>query len=168
MSGRVSTITITEEEYRRLYEADMKQRFGREADPFRGKYQQHLRALNRQIADLQSQLDQAKISKSSDAALHQRLQIASRLIWALKQAGYRQVGYDFTDSTRRETALLRLERASDGSRVTLAVGQNPDLFWARDTGEEKYSFGADQIINHLPQTENAPDDDSRAQKGEPR
>jgi hypothetical protein len=48
MSGRVSTITITEEEYRRLAEADMKQRFAR-GRPIPGHYQQHL-ALKQQIA----------------------------------------------------------------------------------------------------------------------
>ena len=141
MSGRrISTITITEEEYRRLYESDMKQRFGRDVDQVEREYCQRIRKLDRQITGLQSQLAQAKKDDSPEA-LHQRLQTATRLIQVLQQAGYQQAGYDFTDADRK-TVLLRMERASDGSQVTVAVGQDPDLFWAKDTSNY---FGLGQV-----------------------
>ena len=132
MSGRISTITITEEEYRRLYESDMKQRFRRDVDQVERDYCRRIRALDRQIKGLQGQLAQAPMCSDSPEALRQRLQTATRLIQVLQQAGYQRSGYDFTDADRK-TVLLRMERASDGSRVIVAVGQDPDLFWAKDT-----------------------------------
>jgi len=143
MSGRrTATITITEEEYRRLHDLEMKRRFERDANDVEQDYRQRLDALNLQIKNLQGKLLAQKQEDAPDAlALHQRLQIASRLIRALQQAGYRQVGYEFADHNRT-TVLLRMERASDGSRATVAVGQDPDLVWA---------WYIDQSGNILPQ-----------------
>ena len=61
MSGyRRAIITISEEEYRRLHEVDMRNRFGQETDQAQGNYEQHIRALEQQISSLQSQLAQAR------------------------------------------------------------------------------------------------------------
>lgn len=150
MSGRTATITITEEEYRRLHDVDMRQRFARDANDVEHDYRQRVDALNRQIENLQSKLAQAPKRSDAPDALLQRLEIASGLIRVLQHAGYQSAGYEFTDSDHK-TVLLRMERASDGSQVSVAVGQDPELFWAKGAsgfGQQVKSASSVQSIAH--------------------
>jgi len=128
MSGRQeATITISEEEYRRLHEVDMMQRFGRNADERESDYRKRVQALEQEIAGLQGKLarvgigDQAgQPDHQADQALRQRLQIARNLSQALQQAGYRDMGYAYADPAR-EIALVQLVRASDGSQIQIII-----------------------------------------------
>lgn len=138
MSGKSQTITISEEEYRRLHEADMKIRFSTEFDI---DARQQILSLRAQVRQLEKRLaaagEQQKSGPSATSTqpipvhngeLRQRLGIAARLVQKLQEAGYRNMGYQYTDSTRA-TALLCLVRADDGSQITLVVQQNDQAPW---------------------------------------
>ena len=68
-------------------------------------------------------------ARQADPSLRRKLQIAARLQQVIQQAGYRYAGVECTDPTQK-TALVHLERAGDGSQVTLVVGQEVALFEA--------------------------------------
>ena len=70
-----------------------------------------------------------------DPAVRIRMRTAAALQKAVEQAGYQYFGIDYTDPART-TALVRLVRPSDNSRVTLVISQNSTLFDAVQPGIE--------------------------------
>ena len=70
-----------------------------------------------------------------DPTLRIRIHVASTLQKAIEQAGYQYIGIDYTDLTRT-TALVRLVRVNDNSRVTLVISRDGILFDAVQPGAE--------------------------------
>lgn len=157
MSGRETTITISEEEYRRLHEADMKQRFGRNADEMESDYRKRVQALEQEIAGLQGKLarvgigDQAgQPDHQADQALRQRLQIARNLSQALQQAGYRDMGYTYADPAH-ETALVRLVCVSDGSQIQIIIPKTDASAAWHSGNHDVTTMGAGEYLGLNPQ-----------------
>lgn len=127
MSGKSQTVTISEEEYRRLHEVDMRVRFSAETGY---DTQQQITALQDKVHQLEKSLAATRAlqgiaqppSSQVDETLRQRLQIAARLAQALQQAGYQNIGYEYVDPSRK-AARLQLIRHVDGSRINLIISR---------------------------------------------